>query len=187
MIKSTRYRITLTLLIATVAVVGDCLPLSAATAGSEGTSISIAVPPIKQGFKNTAVTTTYSAQTPGIRTIHFTHLFHFKIPLDPPLQKGEELGEYDQRGKLILPCFLAVRESLLRMVLIRTTSSRGLKQLRGMHLDIVRIRTDPDRAPGEELFSGGYIVEAVVTKGELAKLKAMGYEVSELPEKIKWD
>jgi len=33
------------------------------------------------------------------------------------------------------------------------------------------------------LFSGVYIVEAVVTKGELAKLKAMGFEVSEMPEK----
>lgn len=69
------------------------------------------------------------------------------------------------------------------MVLIRTTSSRELKQLRGMHLDIVRVRADPDRAPGEELFSGGYLVEAVVTKGELAKLKKMGFEVSEMPEK----
>lgn len=171
------------LLVATVAVAGDSFPLSAATDGSEGTSISISVPPIKQGFKNTAVTTTDSAQTLGLRTKHYTHLFHFKIPLDPLLQKGEELGEYDQMGDLFLPCFLAVRESLLRMVLIRTTPSRGLKQLRGLHLDIVRVRADPDRAPGEELFSGGYIVEAVVTKGELAKLKAMGFEVSDVPEK----
>lgn len=75
------------------------------------------------------------------------------------------------------------KEPLLRMVLIRTTSSRGLKQLRGMHLDIVRVRADPNRAPGEELFSGGYIIEAVVTKGELAKLKKMVFEVSEIPEK----
>ncbi len=171
------------LLIAAVAVVGDSLPLSAATAGSEGTFISIAVPPIMQDFKNIAVTTNCSAQTPGIRTKHLPHLFHYKILLDLPLQKGEELGEYDQMGKLFLPCSLADKEPLLRMVIIRTTSSRGLKQLRGMHLDIVRVRADPDRAPGEESLSGGYIVEAVVTKGELAKLKAMGFEVSEVPEK----
>ena len=55
--------------------------------------------------------------------------------------------------------------------------------MRGIHLDIVRVRADPDRAPGEKLFSGKYIVEAVVTKGELAKLKAMGFEISEVPEK----
>ena len=55
--------------------------------------------------------------------------------------------------------------------------------MRAMHLDIVGIRPDPDRAPGVELFSGGYFVEAVVTKGQLAKLKAMGFEVSEMPEK----
>jgi hypothetical protein len=183
MVKSTRYRIALALLVATVAVVDDSPPLSAVAAGSEGTSISISVPPIMQGFKNTAVTTTCTAQTLGIRTKDFSHLFHFKIPFDPPLQKEEELGEYDQMGKLFLPCFLADKEPLLRMVLIRTTSSRGLKQLRGMHLDIVRVRPDPDRAPGEELFSGGNLVEAVVTEGQLAKLKKMGFEEFEMPEK----
>ena len=183
MSRLTRYRITLALLIATVAVVGDSLPLNTATAGSEGTSISISVPPIKQGFKNTSVTTTYSAQTLATRTKHYPHLFHFKIPLDPPLQKREELGKYDQVGTSFLPSSLADREPLLRMVLIRTTSSRGLKQLRGIHLDIVNIRPDPDRPPGGELLSGGFIVEAVVTSGELAKLKKMGFEVSEMPEK----
>ena len=55
--------------------------------------------------------------------------------------------------------------------------------MRGMHLDIVRVRADPDRAPGEELLSGGYIVEAVVTKGELAKLEKMGFELSEMTDK----
>jgi hypothetical protein len=50
-----------------------------------------------------------------------------------------------------------------------------------MHLDIVSVRPDPDRAPGGELLSGGYIVEAVVTKGELVKLKKMGFEVFEMP------
>ena len=171
------------LLTAAVAVVGDFLPLSAATFGSEGTSMSISVPPIMKGFKNTAVTTNCSAQTPGIRTKHLPHLVHFKIPLNPPLQKGEELGEFGQMGKLFQACALADKDPLLRMVIIRTTSSRGLKQLRGMHLDIVKVRADPYRAPGEELLAGGYIVEAVVTKGELAKLKAMGFEVTEVPEK----
>jgi hypothetical protein len=77
----------------------------------------------------------------------------------------------------------ASKKPLLRMVQIRTTSARGLKQLRAMQLDIVSVKPDPDRAPGDELFSGGYIVEAVVTKGELAKLKKMGFDVSEIPEK----
>lgn len=77
----------------------------------------------------------------------------------------------------------AAKESLLRMVLIRTTPLRGLKQLRGMDLDIISVKADPDRIPGEELFSGGYIVEAVVTKGQLAKLKKMGFEVCEIPDK----
>jgi hypothetical protein len=116
--KTTRYRIALALLAATVAVVGDAPPLSAAGAGSECTSLSI-----------------------------------------------------------------ADNEPFLKMIIIRTTSSKGLKQLRGMHLDIVNVRPDPDRPPGGELLSGGYVVEAVVTKGELAKLKAMGFEISEVPEK----
>ena len=77
----------------------------------------------------------------------------------------------------------ANKEPLLRMVRIRAKSSIEVRQLRGMHLDIVNIRPDPDRPPGEELFSGGYLVEAVVTKGEWAKLKSMGFEVSEVPEK----
>jgi hypothetical protein len=77
----------------------------------------------------------------------------------------------------------ASKKPLLRMVQIRTTSAGGLKQLRAMHLDIVSVRPDPDRAPGDELSSGGYIVEAVVTKGELAKLKKMGFDVSEMHEK----
>jgi hypothetical protein len=72
---------------------------------------------------------------------------------------------------------------LLRMVQIRTRSARGLKQLRAMHLDIVNVRPDHDCPPGGELLSGGYIVEAVVTKGELAKLRTMGFELSEIPEK----
>jgi hypothetical protein len=91
-----------------------------------------------------------------------------------------------KNNTLKTPCFAqspANREPLLRMVQIRTTSARGLKQLRVMHLDIVSVRPDLDRAPGRELLSGGYIVEAVVTKDELAKLKKMRFDVSEMPEK----
>jgi hypothetical protein len=77
----------------------------------------------------------------------------------------------------------AAKGPLLIMVQIRTTPARGLKQLREMHLDIVSVKHDPDRAPGDKLFSGGYIVEAVITKGQLAKLRAMGFEISEIPEK----
>jgi hypothetical protein len=72
---------------------------------------------------------------------------------------------------------------LLRMVIIRARSSFEVKQLRQMHLvDIVKVRPDPSRPPSEEeLLSGGFIVEAVVTPGMLAKLKAKGFEVSEIP------
>jgi hypothetical protein len=141
MVKSTRYRITLALLIAAVTVAGDCLPLSAATAGRMETSIS-----------NSVKTKLEKSTHPALENMFF-------------VQES------------------AAKEPLLRMVRIRTTPSRGLKQLRRMHLDIVRVRADPDRAPGEALFAGEYIVEAVVTKGEWAKLKAMGFEVSEVPEK----
>ena len=69
------------------------------------------------------------------------------------------------------------------MVLIRASSSLEVKQLRQMHLDIARVRPDPSRPPSEESLSGGFIVEAVVTPGILAKLKAKGFEVSEIPPK----
>jgi hypothetical protein len=141
MIKSTRYRITLALLIATVAVIGNSFPLSAVTAGCEGASSSI---PVKTKMGKL----TYPAA-------------------------GNDLFVQESSAK----------EPLLRMAQIRTTSSRGLKLLRGMHLDIVRVRADYDRAQGKDLFSYGYVVEAVVTKGELAKLKKMGFQVSEIHEK----
>ena len=71
----------------------------------------------------------------------------------------------------------------LRMVLIRARSSLEVKKLRQMKLDIARVRPDPSRPPSEESLSGGFIVEAVVTPGILAKLKAKGFEVSEIPPK----
>ena len=67
------------------------------------------------------------------------------------------------------------------MVIIRTRSSIEVKQLRQMHLDIVRVSPDPARPPGNELLSGGFIVEAVVSSGMLKKLKAKGFEVTEIP------
>jgi hypothetical protein len=68
------------------------------------------------------------------------------------------------------------------MVIIQAMSSLEVKQLRQMHLvDVVRVRPDPDRPPSEKSLSGGFIVEAVVTQDMLAKLKAMGFEVSEVP------
>ena len=73
------------------------------------------------------------------------------------------------------------------MVLIRAKSQLEVKQLRQMNLDIVRVRTvasveskeTPDSK--EALLEGKFIVEAVVTPGELAKLKSLGFEVTEVP------
>jgi hypothetical protein len=94
-----------------------------------------------------------------------------------------------QRSKnnvLKIPCFAqtpANKEPLLRMVRIRAKSSIEVRQLRGMHIDIVNLRPDSDRPPRGELHSGGFIVDAVANSGQLAKLKKMGFEVSEMPEK----
>jgi hypothetical protein len=69
------------------------------------------------------------------------------------------------------------------MVIIRARSSLEVRKLRQMHLvDIVRVRPDPDRPPSG-LWSGGFIVEAVVTSDILDALKAKGFEVSEVPPK----
>jgi hypothetical protein len=67
------------------------------------------------------------------------------------------------------------------MIIIRARSSHEVNQLRQMNLDIVMVRPDPSRPPSEESLSGGFMVEAVVTPGQLAKLKAKGFEVSEVP------
>ena len=77
----------------------------------------------------------------------------------------------------------ANKEPLLRMVRIRAGSSIEVRKLRGMHLDIVNVTPDPDRPPGGELLSGGFIVDAVANSGQLVKLKKMGFEVFEMPEK----
>jgi hypothetical protein len=70
------------------------------------------------------------------------------------------------------------------MVLIRARSPSEVQQLRQMHLDIVRITsTDPSQMPSKTP-SGEFIVEAVVTRGQLAKLKGMGFDISEVsPDK----
>ncbi len=85
-------------------------------------------------------------------------------------------------GSFILAQEFKGKEPLLKMVIIRVRSSIEVNQLRRAHIDIVRIRPDPERPPGDNLFSGGFIVEAVVTVDQLNKLEAMGFEVSELSE-----
>jgi len=162
--------------------VGEFLPSKAAAVGREGVCMPFAVLSISMGYPNTADKKMHFAQISGIRATHFSRLFHLKISCYHPLQMGKEPGRFDPMGKRSKEFSLAEREPLLMMVRIRT-SSRGLKQLRAMHLDIVSIRTLASRAPARELDSDEYIVEAVVTKGQLAKLKAMGFEVSEIPEK----
>ena len=67
------------------------------------------------------------------------------------------------------------------MVRIRARSSLEVRQLRQLLLDIASVRPDPSRPPNEELLSDGFIVEAVVTRGELAKVKAKGFDASEIP------
>ncbi len=70
------------------------------------------------------------------------------------------------------------------MVHIRAKSSLEVKQLRQMGLDIAKVRPDPSRPPSDESLSGGFIVEAVVRPGLLAKLKAMGFDITEAPSKL---
>ena len=76
-------------------------------------------------------------------------------------------------------------ESLLRMVHIRAASSGSLKQLRAMPIEIVRVRPDPKRPADKNSLAGGVIVEAVVPKDLLPKIKAMGFEVYEVSENHK--
>jgi hypothetical protein len=78
-------------------------------------------------------------------------------------------------------------EAQLKMVLIQAKSALEVKQLRQMNLDIVRVRkiepTEPKVTPDskEALLAGEFIVEAVVTPGELAKLKKLGFAITEVP------
>lgn len=72
---------------------------------------------------------------------------------------------------------------MLTMVLIRTSSSGEIKKLRAMHIDIIRIRSDPERQTNKHSFGSGWIAEAVIPRHLLPKLKAKGFEVSEVPQK----
>jgi hypothetical protein len=67
------------------------------------------------------------------------------------------------------------------MVVIRARSSREVQQLRGMDLGIAKVRPDPSQSLSDKSLLGGHIVEAVVTPGQLSKLEAMGFDVSEIP------
>jgi hypothetical protein len=74
------------------------------------------------------------------------------------------------------------RSPMLTMVLIRTSSPGEIKKLRAMPIDIVRIRSDPERQTDKDSFDSAWIVEAVVPKQFLPKLKAKGFDVSEVPQ-----
>jgi hypothetical protein len=93
--------------------------------------------------------------------------------------------QHSKNNALRTPFFAqtpANKEPLLRMIRIRAKSSIEVRQLRRMHLDIVNVKPDDDRPPRGELLSGGFIVEAVATSGQSAKLKKMGFEISEMPK-----
>lgn len=88
-------------------------------------------------------------------------------------------------------------EPLLRMVHIRAKSPLEVKRLHQMGLNIAAIRSvpaDPNRPPGKDLLTDRagtpdkellpreeFIVEAVITAEILDKLRAMGFEVTEIP------
>ncbi len=72
------------------------------------------------------------------------------------------------------------KEPQLRMVLIMAKSSQEVERLRQMRLDIVRVRANPDQPAVEGSLSGGFIVEAVVTAGQLKKLETLGFDISDV-------
>jgi len=76
-------------------------------------------------------------------------------------------------------------ESMLKMVFIRASSPGSIKQLRAMPIDIIRVRPDHNGPADKNSLAGGFIVEAVVPTDILPKLRAMGFEVSEVPPKYK--
>jgi hypothetical protein len=79
----------------------------------------------------------------------------------------------------------ATGASKLTMVLIRTSSPGGLKQLRAMPIDIIRVRPDPQKQTNKHSLAGAFIVEAVVPKHILPRVKAKGFDVCEVPQKDK--
>jgi hypothetical protein len=79
----------------------------------------------------------------------------------------------------------ATGESKLRMVLIRTSSPGGLKRLRAMPIDIIRVRPAPPNPKNKHFTAGVFIVEAVVPNHLLPMLKTKGFDVREVPPKDK--
>ncbi len=79
----------------------------------------------------------------------------------------------------------STKAPMLKMVYIRTSSSGGLKQLRAMPIDIIRVRPDPQRPTDKHTLVRNVIVEAVVPTEMLPKLRAKGFDVSEVPPKQK--
>lgn len=79
----------------------------------------------------------------------------------------------------------ATDASKLRMVLIRTSSPGGLKRLRAMPIDIIRVRPDPQKPMNKHSLAGAFIVEAVVPTHVLPRLRAKGFDVREVPPKDK--
>lgn len=87
-------------------------------------------------------------------------------PTRPPTEKTEPGGQ----------------SPMLTMVLIRTSSPGEIKKLRAMHIDIIRIRSDPERRTDKDSFNSAWVVEAVVPKHLLPKLRAKGFEISEISQ-----
>ena len=70
---------------------------------------------------------------------------------------------------------------MLKMVFIRASSHASIRQLRAMPIDIIRVRPNPERPADKNSIAGTFIVEAVVPTDILPKLRAMGFDVSEVP------
>lgn len=69
-------------------------------------------------------------------------------------------------------------DAQLQMVLIRAESQLEVQKLRQMNLDIVWVKAvEANETPDskEALRQGEYLIEAVVSPGQLAKLKSLGF------------
>ena len=75
----------------------------------------------------------------------------------------------------------AGESSMLIMVHIRASSPGGLKQLRAMPIDIIRVRSEVNQAADKPSLDDSVIVEAVIPRNFLPKLKAAGYDVRIIP------
>ncbi len=73
----------------------------------------------------------------------------------------------------------------LMMVSIRASSPGGLKQLRAMPIDIIRVRPESQQPVDKNSLTGGILVEAVVPDNLLPKIRAMGFQVTLMPPKQK--